>query len=166
MITLVPKPKPKGRDLPPPLPYEKRPSGKNIHDPPSGQRLLARPENIELLQARLHSMPLTTAESEAVKPGAMRSIKGQSLLAFRPMSLECPLLVAQRFHVVHLQVRNNIGLSLRFTSSAGSPVAVWTIYDAPRLLPGEEFELHVMNANGSPHHYAASIVGATFEGAS
>lgn len=140
-------------------------SGPLPFTPESQSRLLARPRVPEPVVAHLRTVTLTTAETEPVKAGALRVLKGNTNFAFKPMSVECTLLVAQRFHIMSLQAHRNVGTSLRHTSQPGAPVATWTVYDPPSLLPGEEFELVVMNMNGSPHHFAATIVGASIEGA-
>jgi len=109
----------------------------------------------------VHSIVFTTAESDPIKAGEMRSLCVQTSLRFRPMSIECPLVVAQRFHLASLQVGNK-GVSMRFaTQNTGSPVAVWTVYDAPTLFPGQGVELMVTNVNGVAYHFAATLVGST-----
>jgi hypothetical protein len=109
----------------------------------------------------LHSVALTTGEGEAIKAGEIRNICTKANVPFRPMSIECPLLVAQRFHLEYLQVGNK-AVSMRFASMGnGSPVAMWTLYEAPSLLPGGAIELIIKNINSAPHYFAATLVGAS-----
>ncbi len=107
----------------------------------------------------LHTVALHTAEGEPVKPGAIRSLRAEPLTAFRPMSIECPQLVARRFHLMNLYAGPKPN-ALRFTPHGNSPVARWVIDEPPSLLPGEAVELFVMNTGSRAHPFAATLLGA------